>query len=1422
MKPLALILAAVVTSLGSALAQEIQYQPLKAEAERLHREGSYARAHELYLKADGLALPAAEARWVDFRIADTLWRSQAATRTADSTRYEKAQSQLQALVRDIQRVGDRDRVWAEVNESLGDFYWTRQDSRNWGGAWPQYQEALDWWAGSRDLDLARERYLKIVWTVASPPWREPYYYYGYYGNTAPLQVLENALRIARSEDERTRARYLIAMTLRHQGGDPWDRQRARDEFEAALKAGKSTDWYDDALYHYAEWLLSRGRLVPLENGQVREEPDFVKALELFGRLIREHEKGETRYRDQAMSHIQNITGQVLGVMVPSLFLADSEIQYHLSWRNLKRVELALYPVDLARDVDLSGEPASSQGWIGTVRLSGREKARSWSRETGDQGDHRPGAESLRLEGKLPPGAYILQASSGALEARDLVLVTDAALVLKTSGKEALLYFASALDGAPIAGARVSLWERIAENGRWSGRQLTGETDRDGLAAFPLRRSSSHVDLFAAAVSRDRQGFSIGQGHYQHLTHDQWRIYAFTDRPAYRPGEEASWKVVARKYDGSTYSTPAGAVLKYQVNDPRGNKAGEGTVTLNEFGSAWGGLALNEAMPLGEYHIHFWEAGTSIGQAVLFRLEEYKLPEFKVSVEVPEEDGRKKTYRLGESIEVVIRAEYYFGGPVPDAAVEALVHQQPFYHYWAHEREFPWYYQDLYAQGWSRHGGGGQVVKRETLRTDSRGKAVLSIDTPRGMGQDLEFRIEARVTDSSRREIVGSESVRVTRQRYHVQAKPEHNLYRPGDEVRIDWKALDANGQPVAAEGAVKVTRDRWVEIWETLEGKEVRGEELEKARAGGGKTPLRPRLRGYEHEDILSRTVKTGANGEAELRFTARKEGYYRVAWRGDEKGGPPVQGEATVWVATGSSRDIGYRHGGVKVIVDRDTFRAGQKASVLLSVPAPGRHVLFTVEGDQLYSRQVVQVSGTVKLIELEVTEKHVPNIYLSALCLSDREVLVDTEQVVVPPVEHFLQVDVKPDREDYLPRDEGSLTVTTRDHRGNPVPAEVALSLTDESVFYIQREYAADPRQFFFGEKRALNVQTHSTLEQKGFPRPQEPQGWSLGRDGRYNEFDDLSVGMEEREGQIRGDRAQTRFRQKLGSARAAGPRAPQAASEARLEGENLSADLDAAGVGGSAPEGQEPAVVVRSDFRSTVFWGPDVRTGDDGRATVKVKFPDSLTRWRATGRVATRGSQFGVASASIRTRLPLIVRLQAPRFFVAGDSVVVSAVINNNTDAPLAVTPSLLVEGLVLRGFLREGKPVEGAHGLLNVPPQADARADWLVEAAAPGTARLKAAGRSGKLADAMEKTFPVHEHGVEKLFARAGKLEGGGVTVKLDLPRERKGWRRPPSRCGRSSPSTPGTSSSRRWPAGSRRTAPGPSGRTPATPPSVSWP
>src|ERR1043166_490181 len=235
------ILAACLAALTFGLpsfplpAQPAAHAASKGDPGKLFVEGSYAKANELYARARVRSdLPADEARWVFFRTADTQWRSQAATQTADTTKLEQAREWLEQVLRETKPGDEHDRVWAEAQESLGDYFWIRRQSQNWYASLPYYQQALDWWAGAHDTGLARVRYLNMVWRMSRPPGAEPYSHYGYWGNYVPLDVLENALKIAPGENDRAHAHYLIAMTLRSQGGDWEQRARVPDEFEAAL------------------------------------------------------------------------------------------------------------------------------------------------------------------------------------------------------------------------------------------------------------------------------------------------------------------------------------------------------------------------------------------------------------------------------------------------------------------------------------------------------------------------------------------------------------------------------------------------------------------------------------------------------------------------------------------------------------------------------------------------------------------------------------------------------------------------------------------------------------------------------------------------------------------------------------------------------------------------------------------------------------------------------------------------------------------------------------------------------------------------------------------------------------------------------------------------------------------------------------
>ena len=105
-----LTITAVILLLLNAPAQQTDYNQLKSEAERTYAEGSYSKAHEIYSRVEQKNLSPADLRWVEFRLADTSWRAQAATATSDNTTFEIAESKLAALIRDNDKVEDRDLV----------------------------------------------------------------------------------------------------------------------------------------------------------------------------------------------------------------------------------------------------------------------------------------------------------------------------------------------------------------------------------------------------------------------------------------------------------------------------------------------------------------------------------------------------------------------------------------------------------------------------------------------------------------------------------------------------------------------------------------------------------------------------------------------------------------------------------------------------------------------------------------------------------------------------------------------------------------------------------------------------------------------------------------------------------------------------------------------------------------------------------------------------------------------------------------------------------------------------------------------------------------------------------------------------------------------------------------------------------------
>ena len=73
------------------------------------------------------------------------------------------------------------------------------------------------------------------------------------------------------------------------------------------------------------------------------------------------------------------------------------------------------------------------------------------------------------------------------------------------------------------------------------------------------------------------------------------------------------------------------------------------------------------------------------------------------------------------------------------------------------------------------------------------------------------------------------------------------------------------------------------------------------------------------------------------------------------------------------------------------------------------------------------------------------------------------------------------------------------------------------------------------------------------------------------------------------------------------------------------------------------------IRSEFADTALWVASLETNKDGMAEVELDMPENLTAWKIRAWGMGHGTRVGEASAEVVTRKNLIVRMQAPRFFV-----------------------------------------------------------------------------------------------------------------------------------------------------------------------------
>jgi len=772
------------------------------------------------------------------------------------------------------------------------------------------------------------------------------------------------------------------------------------------------------------------------------------------------------------------------------YSAYTNTYVYLVHRNVSQVDLTLHRLDWPAFARLNG-PDRWDLWD-SYRPPTSALVRQWTIPTESPLNEQ---RYLRVDlaedgGALPPGYYLLEASAPEMQqlawwrpTRHILVVTRVHLTLKLAPRELLVWATDLSTGQPIPGLDVTVYHTGDTSSSTPPAVASGNTDQDGVFRAEIEPSEDVWSPYLAVAGAPGEAsfgttssdWSSGIGPWDFdLNSDfaprPYRVYLYTDRPIYRPGQPVYFRGIVRAEDDVHYSLPDITRIPITVMDDQGQQVYSETLPISDMGTFAGQFTLGEEATLGYYYLSA-EASATQSDSVGFQVAEYRRPEFQVSVTTDRDE-----VLAGDAIAVSVQASYYFGGPVSDAAVSWTLLTQdvgfrpdvPGWWDWSDTSHWDWW-QPQEVPGW------GRVIADGSGRTDAQGRFTFSV--PADIADAVlsqQFTIEATVTDISDRSVSNRTTVLVHKGLFYIGLRPARYVGQVGEEQTVEIRTVDWDSQPVGnVPLVVTFSRREWLNV-------------QEEDRWGNLYWTWTP-----SDTLVYSQTVTGDADGQALARFVPADGGTYIVRATGSDGRGNEVASATWMWV---SSREyVSWRQENndrIQPIADRREYRPGDTARILIPSPFQGPvTALFTVERGRILQHWVQTLAGNAETIDLPITADMAPNVYLSVVLVTGVDATnpaptyrVGYVSFDVSTEQRELTITLTPDRdlaagETYGPRETVSAEVQVTDANGRPVEAEVSVAVVDKAVLALAAPNAPAILDAFYGQ-RGLGIRTADSL--------------------------------------------------------------------------------------------------------------------------------------------------------------------------------------------------------------------------------------------------------------------------------------------------------------------------------------------------------
>lgn len=605
-----------------------------------------------------------------------------------------------------------------------------------------------------------------------------------------------------------------------------------------------------------------------------------------------------------------------------------------------------------------------------------------------------GAGNLMIPvGARQPGLYLVEAIIGEHRATTLVFVSDTMAVTKVSSNQMLVWAARRDNGAAVPGARVAWTDG-------TGILQSGTTGADGVVALE-RGSPEHTYLLGEDPAG---GVFVSENFYYDSEIYNTKLYAVTDRPLYRPGDEVNVKFLGREFKSARVSQAAKAgPVALTVFDPNGTPLLTQELQLSPATGTETRFRLPEGAAAGGYELRFRYGEDTYGAA--FRVAEYVKPHFEIDVR-----PAKAEFKTGEAVHGTIALRYPDGKPVKNARLSLSLRSQ----------------KNTMVEGELRYSGMFPIeLETQELTSDAAGNVAFKLPAA---SDPSRYILAILATDGAAYRVKTTRELLIERTASSFQLRAARQFSDPGQRVRFD----------LVPESQVQADPARPVR-WEMVQ--------LETQTKTGGAF------------DPAATTWDVDFARAGSYQLSLRDARGNLVAATSHWVSGDGVQ-------ATPGSIEIvldkqAYAPGETAEALV--TFSGpAEQALFTLERDKVERHGLATTGAAWFQAQKIAPRQWQVRI---PVRADYGPNMTFSVATTRAGEFMFENAGLQV--IEPRIALQFKTDKEVYQPGETVTLDVLAQ-LDGKPVSTLVALGVVDEMIYVLQPEIAPDIGDFFYHPRR------------------------------------------------------------------------------------------------------------------------------------------------------------------------------------------------------------------------------------------------------------------------------------------------------------------------------------------------------------------